>query len=251
MINNISTEERIDNYLLGKMNSSECSQFESDLESDSALREEYESQKEVANGVQRVALRQFLAECEQKRTTAHAVEFVGLGESMKSISDKIKIFASSGRRLAWSLSAVAAMVVAVVGLSNYLSISNSLQSFSVMAYNQTQAPIARDGNQLDALLESAYTSIGNNQLDVAAANIGEAFSLIENEMAKPVATEEDAYNRQILQIKKQDAEWYSVLVLLKQGKVLKSRMKLKAIVEAGGIYTEEAQNILDDIYHSK
>ena len=45
MNNDISTEERIDNYLLGRMTEAERSAFEQEIERNPDLRKEYECQK--------------------------------------------------------------------------------------------------------------------------------------------------------------------------------------------------------------
>ena len=66
MNNDITTEERIDNYLLGRMSEAERAAFERDLATDAELKEEYECQKAVANAVQKVAMKDFL--------TQHAAE---------------------------------------------------------------------------------------------------------------------------------------------------------------------------------
>ena len=52
MNNDITTEERIDNYLLGRMSEAERAAFERDLVKDADLKEEYECQKAIANAVQ-------------------------------------------------------------------------------------------------------------------------------------------------------------------------------------------------------
>lgn len=251
MNNDITREERIDNYILGRMTDSERAQFESELLEDQELKEEYEVQKEAANGIQRVALRQFLAECEHERASKTTVEFVGFGTTIKSISDKIRSFMNSGQRVAWSLSAVAAMVVAVIGISNYSSMSNSLQSSAVLAYAQTTVPEARDGNELDMLLESAHASIGSNQLELAETQLVQAEILINDGLSIEDNSEEGIYNHQLLKVKQQDAEWLSALVLMKKGQVMKAKKALALIIESGGLYAQNAQEIMREIYHSK
>lgn len=251
MKNDISTEERIDNYILGKMSDPERMQFESELRLDIELRAEYEAQKEVANGVQRIALRAFLEECEKERSAKPSIEIISLRQTVRKILKKAQEYFSSTKRLAWSLSVVAAMAVAVVGIPQYVSMSNMLQSSSLVAYAQTTVPEARDGNELDFLLQSAYASIGTNQLDAAETQLNRANALIQEECSSLKDSEEDEYHRQILQIKQQDTEWYSAIILMKKGKVVKAKKALKAIAENEGVHSKEAQEILDEIYHSK
>ena len=251
MKNDILTEERIDNYILGKMTAEQKAQFESDMQTDQELKSEYEAQKEVAGGVQRVALRQFLADCEQKRLTKVSVEFVGLGQTLREFSDKVRKFAFSGKRLAWSFSAVAAMVVAVVGVSNYSRMSNSLQDTFLLAYSQTIAPEPRNGNELDLLLESVYVNIGAGQFELAESQLKQADKLIEEGLNEAIITEEDEYNHRILSLKHEDSQWYSALMLMKHGKVLKAKKALSSIAESGSCYSQDAQELSNKIYHSK
>lgn len=248
MKNDISTEERIDNYILGRMTTDEVKAFEDDLESDSELKSEYESQKAISNSVQRVALREFLHECEQERSSARRIEVVGLRETIHNIVDFIKSFVSSGQRITWTMSAVAAMIVAVVGITDYSGISNDLQYKSVAVYAQLVEPTPRDGNTLDVIMADAYTKIGTDNYSEAEELLESTQNLITEGLSKPVVTEEDEYNHQIMLIKAQDVDWYSAIILMKRGKVFKAKKALKAIVAQNGIYSEDAQRILNEVY---
>ncbi len=44
---------------------------------------------------------------------------------------------------------------------------------------------------------------------------------------------------------------YSAIILMKKGKVVKAKKALKTIAENEGIHSKEAQEILEEIYHSK
>ena len=60
-------EERIDNYITGKMTPEEILQFRKDLNTDMQLREEYERVKEISDAIQRRALKDKLVQVEKTK----------------------------------------------------------------------------------------------------------------------------------------------------------------------------------------
>ncbi len=236
----ISTENRIDDYLLGRMTPEQKTQFEADIKSDPELKAEYEAQLDTALGVQRLALKQFLSECEEQRKS----------------KGKVRSINFRARRIIYSVGASAAVVIAVCtgGAYRYASLSDSLQTASVLSYDRTIAPTPRDGNALDILLDSAYVSLGAGELDKAETQIAEAKALIAGDFevfnsAEHSLTEEEVYELSLLKMKAEDAEWYSALVLMKRGKVFKAQKTLKAIAKEGGTYAGAAEDILSEVYH--
>ena len=157
MNSDIITEERIDNYLLGRMSEAERAAFERDLATDAELKEEYECQKAVANAVQKVAMKDFLTQHAAERQ-AESNNVIDLSTYFKQATGKIREFFSSGQRVAWTLASVAAMVVAIVGSVNYTSTLHTMQGNGMLAYAELSAPVARDGNELDTMIEDAYKS---------------------------------------------------------------------------------------------
>lgn len=66
----------------------------------------------------------------------------------------------------------------------------------------------------------------------------------ENENA-----ELNEYYHSVLMIQEQEAEWYRALILMRKGRVYKSRAALKRIVEKNGIYAEDAKNLLETTFN--
>jgi len=248
MNNDITTEERIDNYLLGRMSEAERAAFERDLATDAELKEEYECQKAVANAVQKVAMKDFLTQHAAERQ-AERSNVVDLSTYFKQATGKIREFFSSGQRVAWTLASVAAMVVAIVGSVNYTSTLNTMQGNGMLAYAELSAPVARDGNNLDTMIEDAYDLIGEGDLDKATDAIEKAKATVSARLAQPVETEEDEYEHQVLQQKQYDLEWYEAIVLMRQGKVLKAKKALEAISTSESPYVEAARNELNTIFN--
>ena len=247
MNNDITTEERIDNYLLGRMSEAERAAFERDLATDAELKEEYECQKAVANAVQKVAMKDFLTQHAAERQ-AESNNVIDLSTYFKQATGKIREFFSSGQRIAWTLASVAAMVVAIVGSLNYTSTLHSMQGNGMLAYAELSAPVARDGNELDAMIEDVYDLIGEGELEKATDAIEKAKSTVSERLSQPVETEEDEYEHQVLQLKLYDLEWYEAIILMRQGKVLKAKKALKAISTSDSPYAVVAKNELKRIF---
>ena len=258
MNNDITTEERIDNYLLGRLSEAERAAFERDLATDAELKEEYECQKAIANAVQKVAMKDFLTQHAADRKKAELPVAADTAESngnvidissvFSRISEKVQGFFSSGQRVAWTLASVAAMVVAIVGSVNYTSTLHSMQGNGMLAYAELAAPVARDGNELDTMIEDAYNLIGTGELDKALDAIEIAKAKVMESIAQPVETEEDEYEHQVLQLKAYDLEWYEAIVLMKQGKVIKAKRALEVIASSSSPYADTARNELNNIF---
>ena len=255
MNNDITTEERIDNHLLWRMSEAERAAFERDLAVDAELKEEYECQRAIANAVQKVAMKDFLTQHAAERKIAEqpvaadlAEPVIDLTSLLSRISEKVQGFFSSGQRVAWTLASVAAMVVAIVGSVNYTSTLHTMQSNGMLAYAELSAPVARDGNELDAIIEDVYDLIGEGELDKATDAIEKAKATVSARLAQPVETEEDEYEHQVLQQKLYDLEWYEAIILMKQGKVLKAKKALNAISTSDSPYADAARNELNTIF---
>ena len=258
MNNDITTEERIDNYLLGRMSEAERVAFERDLKTDAELKEEYECQKAIANAVQKVAMKDFLTQhaAERKiverpaatnvdKSNANAIDLTSL---FIRISNKVQGFFSSGQRVAWTLASIAATVIAIVGSVNYTSTLHTMQGNGMLAYAELSAPIARDGNELDIMIEEAYSLIGEGELNKAMDFIEKAKATVSKKLTQPVETEEDEYEHQVLQLKLYDLEWYEAIVLMRQGKVLKAKKVLNAISTSDSPYADAARDELNSIF---
>lgn len=247
MNNDITTEERIDNYLLGRMSEAERAVFEHDLETDADLKEEYECQKAIANAVQKVAMKDFLTQhaAERQEESSNVVD---LSTYFKQATGKIRDFFSSGQRVAWTLASVAAMVVAIVGSVNYTSTLHTMQGNGMLAYAELSAPVARDGNELDTIIGEAYNLIGSGEFDKATDAIEKAKATVSERLAQPAETEEDEYKHQVLQLKLYDLEWYEAIVLMRQGKVLKAKKVLNAISTSDSPYADAARDELNSIF---
>ena len=258
MNNDITTEERIDNYLLGRMSEAEKAAFERDLETDAELKEEYVCQKAIANAVQKVAMRDFITQHaaeKQKAGLPVAADLANTNENVidltsifSRISEKVQGFFSSGQRVALTFASVAAMLVAVIGGVNYTSTLSTMRNEGMIAYADLSAPIARDGNQIDILIEQAYSQIGNSKWDDAMASIGKVRTLISDSLSDSATTEEEVYEQQVLKSKEYELDWYEAIILMKQGKIRKAKRVLESISVSDSPYAENAKDELNKIF---
>jgi hypothetical protein len=72
--------------------------------------------------------------------------------------------------------------------------------------------------------------------------------LIAEDFKTEVTNAEEEYQRSILLTQSQELEWYKALILMKEGKVFKSRKALKQIALSESRYAEKAKNIIESIY---
>ncbi len=251
MRNDNNIEERIDNYLLGRMSEDEKRAFETDVESDVQLKEEFDAQRTIADSVQRVALHDFLQECEAKIASKPQIQVVGLRDTFNTLKTKLSEFTSSGKRVVWSLSSVAAAVMAIIGGINYSGMSHSVQTIASTVYVASEISYVRDGNQIWALLDSAYELIGTDNLDLAEETLATITTELQSIIDKPIVTDDDRVDYEEAQECLQDAEWYSTIILMKEGKVFKTKKALKKIAAEGGIHSAEAKDILINTYNIK
>lgn len=227
MQNDISTEERIDNYLLNRMSEQERQQFESELASNPELQKELESQRQVANAVQRAAMNSFLKQHAQQR------------------SNKYRSLFSSTRRVIWTVTSIAAMFVLVIGFMSYNKTANTFRNEGLLAYNNLEIPVARDGNQIDILAAKAYQMIGDGDYSLARKTIEEARDYIKTELIVEPRTDEEKYRNQVLQMKEYELEWLEVIMMMKQGKVMNSKRILRRIISSNSPYSKIARTLLD------
>ena len=221
----LDISERIDKYILGQMTDSEKIAFEKELGENSDLSKEYLLQKEIALASQRINFRKHI----------------------ESVEGKLKIMRRNRIRRFWSFSVAVAMIgICILGLD--LKFSSQVKATSLVCYETMDAPLTRSGNTLDAMISEIYQALGDGEYGEIESKIVNALTIINESLTKPVVSEEDRYTNEVLLMQKQDIEWYNALLLMKQGKVIKSRKALRNIASAEGRYAAIAKQILENDY---
>ncbi len=220
-------EERIDNYITGKMTPEEILQFRKDLNTDMHLREEYEKAKEIADAIQKNALKQKLKQEESKRRGGRF----------------------NWQTLVYYLAAAASLALFVMSGTSYV-VSNNLKGTSAGLYGDLEAPVSRSANVVDELLEGAYENIGVGDLSTASQKLDAVDNAIKDQMDEEYDNAElNEYYHSILMVQQQEAEWYRAIILMRKGKVSKSKAALQKIVAADGIYAPKAQELLNSKFN--
>ena len=220
-------EERIDNYITGRMTPDEILQFRKDLNTDPRLREEYERAKEIADAIQKKSLKDKLIQ-----------------EETKKKAPRVKWYA-----FVYSLAAAASLALFATNGVSYV-IANQLKDTSSGLYADLEAPVSRSANAVDELLESAYESIGTGDLSAASKELDAVDNAIKVQMNEQYENAElNEYYHSILLVQQQEADWYRAIILMRKGKVSKSKAALQIIVAADGIYAQKAQELLDSKFN--
>lgn len=221
----LDISERIDKYILGQMTDSEKITFEKELGENSDLNKEYQLQKEIALASQRIHFRKHI----------------------ESVEGKLQIMRRNRIRRLWSCSVAAAMIgICILGLD--LKYSSQVKATSLACYEIMDAPVTRSGSTVDAMINEIYQALGDREHGEIETNIANVLTIINESLTKPVVSEEDRYTNEVLLMQKQDIEWYNALLLMKQGKVIKSRKALRNIASAEGRYAAIAKQILENDY---
>lgn len=245
MNDSIDIEDRVDRYILDQMGEAEREAFEQDLLVNDALKEEYLAQKVIADSVQRVALRHFLL---KKSNQLSGRRVSTLSEVIDSVIGHFKEYMYHPRRILVTASIAASVMVAVVGAIDYTNKSGDMVELSAQYYSQTLPPVLRGDNEIDVLLVESYNRIGENNIDEAEELLHMAFQLIESEMDCLDDSEEGGYLANILESQKQDVEWYSAVVEMKKGHLIRAKKQLTTISKSNSQYADEAIQILQTIF---
>ena len=220
-------EERIDKYITSKMTPEEILQFRKDLNTDMHLREEYEKAKEIADAIQKKAIKDLLKEKEIKKKAS----WLNWGT------------------ITYAIAAAASLALFVMSGAGFIT-SNKLKGASVGLYGELESPISRSANIVDELLEGAYDNIGIGDFSTATQKLDAADHAIKDLMDEDYDDAElSEYYHSILLVQQQEVDWYRVLILMRKGKVSKSKAALRKIVEGQGIYAEKAQALLDSKFN--
>ena len=234
MEENINISERIDRYILNLMSEEERKSFEGELASNQELNKEFLLQQEIALATQRVHLKHHFKNIEANAGGDKKVPTATIKTKSRRV---VKIIST------WS---IAAAVVCVLVIGFDIKYSSDIIDASNACYTEMGAPLTRSGNEIDELLAKAYQHIGENQFSAAYENIHSAEKLIMEEFISQATTEEELYINKILTMQKEDAEWYKVLILMKEGHIFKSRKALKSIANSESRYAEKAKEILEE-----
>lgn len=243
-------EEKIDNYILGRLSAEQTQAFEELMANDEELRGEVALRREMITAVQLSAADAML----RKLRAAHVAEQAKQAEEREAEAAKEaeEAFAEQQRRAAaerrrrraftWGFATVALAACFVVGLfvhldyqQSYTAYGNSLQLSTVMLRGE------------EVLSNDIIEAIEAEEYERAHILIAQAREMTfdASRLAESTA-EEVEYEREIYAHEQALVEWLEAVTLMREGRWLKARRQLKAIAASDSPYREEAERALSN-----
>lgn len=209
-------EDRIDNYILGRMSNEERQAFEKEISVNSELQE-------------KVALH---------RDIVRAMRIERDKEYLQSLEHNIKVQEMTERRrrtFAMRISSIAVAACLVLGVFVHFDTQSDYRQYGL----GIELAVSRGGGDSDKVAEL-----------INDGNYDEALSLIAEAEAKPfvcddtnpeiIEAERDEYQRE-----QDELQWHKTVAYMRMGKYIKAKRLLKQIASSDSEYKDEAQAALD------
>lgn len=243
-------EEKIDNYILGRLSAEQTQAFEELMANDEELRGEVALRREMITAVQLSAADAML----RKLRAAHIAEQAEQAEEREAEEAKeaAKAFAEQQRRAAaerrrrraftWGFATVALAACFVVGLFVHLDYQ---QSYTAYGNSLQLSTLALRGEEV--LSNDIIEAIEAEEYERAHILIAQAREMTfdASRLAESTA-EEVEYEREVYAHEQALVEWLEAVTLMREGRWLKARRQLKAIANTDSPYREEAERALSN-----
>jgi len=235
--------EKIDDYLLGRLNDTETAEFEKELESDEAFRNEFLQQQKAVELIRIASLKQKLSQIHERR------------EVLAPVRKLPAIYK-------WAVAAALVLAVSVIGVRYYLGTNNFSQELyadiyrpdvglpSLMGandqYDLDDAMIDyKLGDYRKALQKFTKLQVANVSPDTVQLYLGLAY-LGDKDPARMLEVYKDWQPASVQIRNKKD--WYTALGYLLQGKTEAFSRAAKAIADdPSHLYASEAREALAKI----
>lgn len=241
-------EEKIDNYILGRLSAEQTQAFEELMANDEELRGEVALRREMITAVQLSAADAML----RKLRAAHVAEQAEQAKerAAEAAKEAEEAFAEQQRRAAaerrrrraftWGFATVALAACFVVGLfvhldyqQSYTAYGNSLQLSMVMLRGE------------EVLSNDIIEAIEAEEYERAHILIAQAREMTFDASRHAESTAEELeYEREVYAHEQALVEWLEAVTLMREGRWLKARRQLKAIANTDSPYREEAERAL-------
>lgn len=234
-------EEKIDNYILGRLSAEQTQAFEELMANDEVLRGEVALRREMITAVQLSAADAML----RKLRAAHVAEQAEEREA-EAAKEAEEAFAEQQRRAAaerrrrraftWGFATVALAACFVVGLFVHLDYQ---QSYTAYGNSLQLSTLALRGEEV--LSNDIIEAIEAKEYERAHILIAQAREMTFNASRLAESTAEEVeYEREIYAHEQALVEWLEAVTLMREGRWLKARRQLKAIAASDSPYREEA-----------
>lgn len=241
-------EEKIDNYILGRLSAEQTQAFEELMANDEELRGEVALRREMITAVQLSAADAML----RKLRAAHVAKQAEEREA-EAAKEAEEAFAEQQRRAAaerrrrraftWGFATVALAACFVVGLFVHLDYQ---QSYTAYGNSLQLSTLALRGEEV--LSNDIIEAIEAEEYERAHILIAQAREMTfdASRLAESTA-EEVEYEREIYAHEQALVEWLEAVTLMREGRWLKARRQLKAIANTDSPYREEAERALKGV----
>lgn len=243
-------EEKIDNYILGRLSAEQTQAFEELMANDEELRGEVALRREMITAVQLSAADAML----RKLRAAHVAKQAEQAEEREAEAAKEaeEAFAEQQRRAAaerrrrraftWGFATVALAACFVVGLFVHLDYQ---QSYTAYGNSLQLSTLALRGEEV--LSNDIIEAIEAKEYERAHILIAQAREMTfdASRLAESTA-EELEYEREVYAHEQALVEWLEAVTLMREGRWLKARRQLKAIANTDSPYREEAERALSN-----
>lgn len=223
-------QDRIDAYLLGRMDNNDRIQFEKDLDADEMLLKEYISTKAIAGAV---------------TDRREKLNMMARWDKEEKLSKQLASRKTRIRRLCVGLGATACVAVAFFA-ARPLFMTTSNPGYNFVMPNFGNNEYYRGGNNSIEYLDSL---INSGDYENALAKVDSLIFQYQNELKRfdsmGSLSEKDEYSMELCQDELQDLEWRRANLLLALDKMNDARECLKGIVAKGGIYEAQADSLLN------
>lgn len=247
-------EEKIDNYILGRLSAEQTQAFEELLANDEELRGEVALRREMITAVQLSAadamLRKLRAahvakQAKQAEEREAEAEAEAAKEAEEAFAEQQRRAAAERRRrraFTWGFATVALAACFVVGLFVHLDYQ---QSYTAYGNSLQLSTLALRGEEV--LSNDIIEAIEAKEYERAHILIAQAREMTfdASRLAESTA-EEVEYEREIYAHEQALVEWLEAVTLMREGKWLKARRQLKAIANSDSPYREEAERALSN-----
>lgn len=211
-------EERIDNYILGRMSNEERQAFEKEMSVNSELQE-------------KVALH---------RDIVRAMRIERDKEYLQSLERDIKVQEMTERRrrtVAMRISSIAAAACLVLGVFVHFDTQSDYRQYGL----GIELAISRGGDYSDKVA----VAIINGHYDEALSIIAEGEKWQDCDFyIDPEYVEQFNLEHKMEQ---DNLQWYKAITYMRMGKYIRARILLKQIADSDSHYSDEAQKALETL----
>lgn len=238
-------EEKIDNYILGRLSAEQTQAFEELLANDEELRGEVALRREIITAVQLSAADAMLRKLRAAHVAEQAEEREAEAEAEEAFAEQQRRAAAERRRrraFTWGFATVALAACFVVGLFVHLDYQ---QSYTAYGNSLQLSTLALRGEEV--LSNDIIEAIEAKEYERAHILIAQAREMTfdASRLAESTA-EEMEYEREIYAHEQALVEWLEAVTLMREGRWLKARRQLKAIANTDSPYREEAERALSN-----